>query len=351
MTDTQAATETIVVALNKLDRDPLNVRKTYTKEGIADMAATIRGDGYRILQNLIVRKGDKRGRFFVIAGGRRVAALNLLAELGEIAKDFVVECKERSAEDATEISLIENMQREAMHPVDEYEAYRVMSDSGKSVEDIAARFGTTETMVRKRLALGRVSPELLDLYRNEEMSFQQLTAFTVSDDHERQVEVWKSLPHHNRDGETIRDVLQGKAVKFNDKRIKFIGGIEAYEAAGGPVKRDLFDTRNSGFALDAALVEKLVAEKLEAEAETLRAEGWKWVEVVPTIPNEAHYMHRVYPTDIPLTDEEQAEEERLEDEHDELVAKIEAGEADDKAEPRIDAIQARLAGRCHVNLL
>lgn len=145
-----------------------------------------------------------------------------------------------------------------MHPVDEYEAYRVMSDSGKSVEDIAARFGTTETMVRKRLALGRVSPELLDLYRNEEMSFQQLTAFTVSDDHERQVEVWKSLPHHNRDGETIRDVLQGKAVKFNDKRIKFIGGIEAYEAAGGPVKRDLFDTRNSGFALDAALSKSLL---------------------------------------------------------------------------------------------
>ncbi|MCW5712818.1 hypothetical protein WMC41_31190 (plasmid) [Shinella yambaruensis] len=54
-------------------------------------------------------------------------------------------------------------------------------------------------------------------------------------------------------------------------------------------------------------------------------------------------MHRVYPTDIPLTDEEQAEEERLEDEHDELVAQIEAGEADDKAEPRIEAIQARLA--------
>ena len=159
MTETQAATETIVVALNKLDRDPLNVRKTYTKEGIADMAATIRGDGYRILQNLIVRKGDKRGRFFVIAGGRRVAALNLLAELGEIAKDFVVECKERNAEDATEISLIENTQREAMHPVDEYEAYRVMSDSGKSVEDIAARFGTTETMVRKRLALGREAPD------------------------------------------------------------------------------------------------------------------------------------------------------------------------------------------------
>ena len=268
-------TESFFVPLNKLDRDPKNVRKTYSKEGVAEMAATIRADGYRLLQNIIVRKGDKRGRFFVTAGERRRAALLFLADAGEISKDYPVECKERSEAEATEISIIENMQREAMHPVDEYEAYRVMAEDGKSVEDIAARFGTTETMVRKRQALGRVSPKLLELYRSEEMTFQQLTAFTVSDDHDRQVEVWNNLPSHNRTSDTIRDVLKGKAVKFNDKRIKFIGGIELYEAAGGPVKRDLFDTRNSGFALDAALVEKLVAEKLQAEAEAVRAEGWK----------------------------------------------------------------------------
>ena len=343
MTDTKTGTETIIVALNKLDRDPLNVRKTYSKEGIHEMAATIRADGYRILQNLVVRKGDKRGRFYVTAGGRRHAALDLLAELGEVAKDFGVECKERSGEDATEISLIENTQREAMHPVDEYEAFRVMADAGKSVEDIAARFGTTETMVRKRMALGRVSPLLLDLYRKEEISFQQLSAFTVSDDHERQVEVWNSLPSWNCDHRAIRAALQGEAVKATDKRMKFIGGLDAYEAAGGAVKRDLFDDQNGGYALDVALVEKLVADRLEAEAETVRGEGWKWVEVVPVIPNDAHRMHRVYPTDVPLTDEEQAEEERLEAEHDELVAQIEAGEANDEAEPRIETIQARLA--------
>jgi len=343
MTDTNTETETIIVALNKLDRDPLNVRKTYTKEGIQEMAATIRADGYRMLQNLVVRKGDKRGRFYVIAGGRRLAALELLAELGEIAKDFPVECKERSGEDATEISLIENLQREAMHPVDEYEAFRVMAEAGKSVEDIAARFGTTEIMVRKRMALGRVSPILLDLYRNEEMTFQQLSAFTVSDDHERQVEVWNSLPSWNCDQRAIRAALQGEAVKATDKRMKFIGGLDAYEAAGGVVKRDLFDEQNGGYALDVALVEKLVADRLEAEAETVRGEGWKWVEVVPVIPNEAHRMHRVYPSDVPLTPEELAEEERLEAEYDDLVVQIEAGEADEEAEPRLDAIQARLA--------
>lgn len=331
MTDTQAATETFLVPLNKLDADPKNVRKTYSKDGIAEMAATIRADGYRILQNIVVRKGEKRGRFFVTAGGRRLAALNLLAEAGEIAKDYPIECKERSGSDATEISLIENTSREAMHPVDEYEAFRVLADGGKPVEDIAARFGTTETMVRKRLALARVSPVLLNLYRNEEMSFQQLSAFTVSDDHAKQVEVWNSLPSWNRDSRSIKSALQSEAINANDKRIKFVGGIDVYETAGGAVKRDLFDEQNSGYALDVALVERLVVEKLEAEAEKLRADGWKWAECVSEFPQEAHYMSRVYPKDVPMTDEQQAELDRLEEENAEFADTGEVYDPDDLA--------------------
>ncbi|WP_323131138.1 ParB/RepB/Spo0J family partition protein [Sinorhizobium medicae] len=343
MTDTSTATETFFAPLNKLDSDPLNMRKTYTKEGIEEMAATIRTDGYRILQNLIVRKGDKRGRFYVIAGGRRLDALNLLAEAGEIAKDFAVECKERNAADATEISLIENMQREAMHPVDEYEAFRVMADAGKSVEDIAARFGTTEVMVRKRLALARVAPALLALFRSEDMSFQLLTAFTVCDDHEKQLEVWNSLPSYSRDARSIRAALQAEAVKATDKRMMFIGGIEVYETAGGAVKRDLFDTHNSGYALDVALVEKLVAERLEAEADKLRAEGWKWVECVSELPQAAHRMSRIYPQDVPMIDAQRAKLDALEEEYTEPAEQIEAGVADDEAEIRAEAIDVEMA--------
>ncbi|MFA1625677.1 hypothetical protein ACDY96_23760 [Rhizobium mongolense] len=87
----------------------------------------------RILQNIVVRKGDKRGRFFVTASDRRLAALNLLAEAGQIGNDYPIECKERSGVDATE-----NTSSEAMHPVEEYEAFRVLADGGKPVEDIAA---------------------------------------------------------------------------------------------------------------------------------------------------------------------------------------------------------------------
>ncbi|RVG79119.1 ParB N-terminal domain-containing protein [Sinorhizobium meliloti] len=341
-------TDIITVALSKLDADPRNVRKTYSAEGIEALAANIRADGYRLLQNLVVRKGAKKGRYFVVAGGRRLAALNLLAEAGEIAKDYPVECKEREGEIATEISLAENVMREEMHPVDQYEAFDALTKQGKEIADIAARFGTTETIVRKRLALARVSPILLQQFRDEDMSFAQLSAFTVSDDHERQVTVWNSLPSWNRDPHSIRRALTEEMIPATDKRVQFIGGLAAYEEAGGPVKRDLFDDRNAGYAVDAALVESLVAEKLEATAATLRAEGWKWVECSATAPGGYHAMKRHYPEAIPLSEDDQAALDAAEAKYDELAELIESGTADDEAEAkladveqRIDALNAR----------
>ncbi|MEY9103796.1 ParB family chromosome partitioning protein [Sinorhizobium fredii] len=344
-------TEIITIALNKLDADPKNVRKTYSAEGVEALAANIREDGYRLLQNLVVRKGDKKGRYFVTAGGRRLAALNLLAKAGEIAKDFPVECKEREGEIATEISLAENILREDMHPLDQYEAFDALAKQGKDVADIAARFGTTEIVIRKRLALARVSPVLLQLYRDEDMSFAQLSAFTVSDDHERQVTVWNALPSWNRDAQTIRRALTEEMIAATDKRVQFIGGLAAYEQAGGAVKRDLFDDRNAGYATDAALVEKLVAEKLEVTASNVRAEGWQWVECSATAPAGYHALKHHYPEAIALSEEDQAALDGAQTEYDELAELIENGVADDEAETklaevekRIDAFNARTEG-------
>jgi len=335
-------TEIIAIALNKLDADPKNVRKTYSAEGVEALAANIREDGYRLLQNLVVRKGDKKGRYYVTAGGRRLAALNLLAEAGEIAKDFAVECKERDGEIATEISLAENLMREDMHPLDQYEAFDALATQGKDVAAIAARFGTTETVVRKRLALARVSPVLLQLYRDEDMSFAQLSAFTVSDDHERQLTVWNALPSWNREAHSIRRALTEEMIAATDKRVQFIGGLAAYEQAGGAVKRDLFDDRNAGYAVDAALVEKLVAEKLEATAVSVRAEGWKWVECSATAPAGYHAMKRHYPEGIALSEEDQAALDAAQTEYDALAELIENGVADEEAETKLAEVEKRI---------
>ncbi|WP_296022518.1 ParB/RepB/Spo0J family partition protein [uncultured Agrobacterium sp.] len=341
MTNTNS--DIITIALDKLDRDPKNVRKTYRKEGIEELASNIRADGFRLLQNIVVRKGDKRGRFFVIAGERRRLALALLAEEGEIAKDFAVDARLRDEADATGISLAENIMREDMHPVDQYEAFKVLADDGLSIVDIAARFATTETIVRRRLALARVAPALLQLYRNEEMNLEQLSAFTISDDHEEQVRVWESLPSWNRNSYTIKAALRRDAIAPSDKRIRLIGGMDAYEQAGGEVKRDLFDERSQGYAVDVALVERLAAEKLEGLAADLTAEGWAWVDIRPEIDwRDLNGFGRVYPEQVERTEAEQAEVARLQEEHDELEGVVESGDGDEGTEARIAEIVARI---------
>jgi ParB family chromosome partitioning protein len=343
-TDIKAASETISVPLNKLSIDPKNVHagKVYNKQGIETLAASIRQDGYRLLADPIVRKAEKKGHYYVIAGGRRLTALNLLAELGEIEKNYPVQCKERSGEDALEVSLTENIEREAMDPVSQLRAFGRMVEDGKQPTDIAARFSVSEMTVRRRLALVKVAPALLDLYSKGEMNLSQLEAFTLTDDHEKQVDIWENLPYWQNGADSIRNAIKSAVVKPTDKRLKFIGGLVAYEAAGGAVRRDLFDDENSGFATDVALVEKLVADKLEQEAKTVRLAGWAWVECSNGYPSDTSGMRRVYPEEVPLSDEAQAELDRLNAEHEELAGLFEAGEATNADEARVEEIRKRV---------
>jgi ParB family transcriptional regulator, chromosome partitioning protein len=110
------------------------------------------------------------------------------------------------------------------------------------------------------------------------MNLEQLTAFTVTDDHVRQEEVWHSLGYDQSRRAILRALAEGQ-VSVGDRRAMFVG-IEAYEKAGGTVIRDLFDAEG-GYLTDAALLNLLVREKLQTVAETVMAEGWKWVEVDP----------------------------------------------------------------------
>ncbi|MCM2294801.1 ParB/RepB/Spo0J family partition protein [Allorhizobium sp. BGMRC 0089] len=330
----------ITVSLNKLQHDPLNVRKTYSEEAIADLAASIEANG--ILQNLVGRRAKAKGAYYVSAGGRRLRALLLLVKQGKLAADYPVLLREITEAEAQEMSLTENIMREGMNPADQFEAFRDLADKGKSIEEIAIRFGTTETIVKKRLALGRVAPELRDLFRKEEMNLETLSAFTITDDHEEQIRVWKSLPSHRRDGHSIRQALAGEVVRATDKRMKFIGGLDAYEAAGGQIKRDLFDV-NGGYAMDGALVDRLVAEKMAIEAESLKAAGWKWVDMPIEMDYQAYSKYgRIYPKSPTLSPEDQEKLARLSEQYDALAAIIEEGDGPDDVEMQLAQVEEQI---------
>jgi ParB family chromosome partitioning protein len=315
-----------MIPLNRLTPSPANVRKTGMGIGIDELAASIAAHG--LLQNLQVRPG-KGGKFEVVAGGRRLAALKLLAKQKALSKLAEIGCNVLDdGEDPVEIGLAENIIRLAMHPADQFDAFKAMADQGKGPEEIAARFGCTPAVVRQRLKLATVSPRLMDIYRAGEMNLDQLMAFTVSDDHAAQEAAWFDQPSHSPSG--IRRALTITQVEADDALALFVG-VEAYAAAGGPINRDLFQPEHEGYLTDPALLDRLAVAKLNTEAEAIRAEGWAWVEAMLHCDYATLRSYgRVAPEQQPLTDEQAQELDRFSGEYDALHA-----EHGDDPEPEI----------------
>ena len=291
---------------------PTNVRKTPPSAAEdAELKASIRARGLK--QNLVVHPAaGEKGVHAVTAGGRRLKALQELAAEGAIPADFRVPCLVEEPEAALETSLMENRIRAALSPADEFVAMAALIDRGETVEAIATRFGVSERHVRQRLRLGKLAPELLDAYRNGDISLDVVTAFTLGADHQAQLAVWHQLKDNSYIAPyTVRRLLTQTAIPLDSDLGLFVGSA-AYEAAGGTVTRDLFSADDEGFMDDAALVRRLALEKLEQKAIELRS-SWAWTRAMldPEYDFTAQY-HRVRPQPAELPAEIAGEIERIE---------------------------------------
>jgi len=264
------------IAVSRLEKSPLNARRTAAKVGMDELKASIFAHG--LMQNLVVTDaGD--GLYHVIAGGRRLEAIRSLQSEGKLPPDFTVPCQIVTEDYALEMSLAENTVRLAMHPADQFEAFAELIDKGHTAADVAQRFGIEESLVHKRMKLARVAPKLLQEYRNEALTLECLIAFTITDDHRRQLKVYKSLQEWQKDDPSaIRDVLTEKMVEAGSKLAQFVG-LDAYNAAGGASRADLFG--DEVYLENPQLLHKLAEEKLGGIRRELEAEGWGWIEINP----------------------------------------------------------------------
>jgi ParB family transcriptional regulator, chromosome partitioning protein len=270
------------IPIDRLQASARNVRRSGALH-VDDLVASIREHG--LLQNLIVATSATAGVFDVIAGSRRLTALQRLANAGDLPEGLAegVPCQviDVAGTDG-ELSLAENVIRAPMHPADQFEAFARLVDGGMSVADVAARFGVKPLFVEQRLRLSRVAGELVQLYRNGAMTLEQLEAFTVNDDHKAQLGYWRGNADTQwkvRPEEIRRGLAKGEVELARDPRGLLIGA-DALIAAGAQVRRDLFDS-TGGFTRDVKLLDKLAIARLEAAAEPVRAEGWSYVEVLP----------------------------------------------------------------------
>jgi ParB family chromosome partitioning protein len=333
------------IPLCQLQRSKINVRKTDRTAGIEELAASIEAHG--LLENLVVSPfGNTKGAdaiYDVVAGGRRHAALKLLAKRRKIASDFPVPCQVRKPNGSglAELSLAENVERLALHPADQFEAFARLQSEGQSAGDIAARFGLTQTLVVQRLKLAVVSPKLMAEYRKDVMTLEQLMAFTLSDDHVLQEEVWFDTGYAGMPPQEIRRHLTKAQVDGNDRRARFVG-TEAYEAAGGSIVRDLFDEGDEGYFSDSQLLDRIVTIKLGVEAQIVRQEGWKWVETaVETNYVQLAQFGRIKTIEKSLSAKDEKRLVRLGEKYEALVAALDEEEDPDKVN-ELDRVSANL---------
>jgi ParB family chromosome partitioning protein len=339
------------IPFNKLVLSQSNVRRVKAGVSIEDLAEDIARR--TLLQSLNVRpvldaEGVETGMFEIPAGGRRYRALERLVKQKRLAKTALVPCVVRdpsSEVSAEEDSLAENVQRLPLHPLDQFRAFKDLRGKGAGDEEIAARFFTTAAIVRQRLRLACVSERLLEVYAEDGMTLEQLMAFTVTDDHARQEQVWEALAHsHNEEPYYIRRQLTEGTVRAADRRALFVG-LEAYQNAGGTVTRDLFEQDDGGWLGDPALLARMASEKLAAEAEKIAGEGWKWIDVAVDFPyGHTHRLRALEGTAVELSSDEQATFDALTAEYEKLEADYEgAEELPDAIDARLGEIEAALA--------
>jgi ParB family chromosome partitioning protein len=184
-----------------------------------------------------------------------------------------------------------------------------MIDAGKGIEDAAARFGVSVLTVQRRLKLSVLSPKLLALYRQDGINLDQLMALAISDDHAVQERTWfDAQPWERTPAALRRKITAGEIEAAGHALVRFVG-IDTYEAAGGVVRRDLFDDEQCRYLSDPPLLQRLATEKLEALAEPVRQEGWAWAE--PRVELDAQALRQFSPCDHTLREPTPQERDEL----------------------------------------
>jgi len=264
------------VPLSALVKSPLNVRTIpYSVDSVRGLADSIESLG--LLQNLIVHTLAD-GQSGVAAGGRRLTALQLLAQEDRLAADHTVMVKRVSDDIAALASVAENEQRAAMHPAEQISGFRTLAEQGKTPAQIGDALGFGSRHVQRMLKLANLAPSLMDKLAQDELTVEQCQALCLEDDAARQVEVFESVKASwsNAPAHLIKRAITETEMRTDNAKFRFIGR-EAYEVAGGYVREDLFSQEDGDGTADSVLVERLVQEKLERIAlDIQQREGWAW---------------------------------------------------------------------------
>jgi ParB family chromosome partitioning protein len=167
------------LAINDIDRNPFQTRHVQDNEALEDLTDSIKAQG--VVQPIVVRPSEEDGRYVLIVGERRLHASK---RAGKTHIPAIV--RRVSAQQAAEMTVIENLQREDLSPLEQAEAFRVLSNKfNMTQQQIGERVGLSRASIANYLRLLKLPQDVLDLLAKKSINFAQAKELLKLDDNDR----------------------------------------------------------------------------------------------------------------------------------------------------------------------
>jgi len=191
--------------LNMIVPNPRQPRTRFPKEALQELAESIKSQG--VIEPVITRM--RNGKYELVAGERRLRAAKLagISAIPAIVKDF-------TDEQALELSLVENLQREDLNPMDEAEGYaRLSSEFGLTQEQIAARVGKDRSTVANMIRLLSLPKQIKESLRKGEITVGHARPLLTLEEADKQLYFWREIIKKNLSVRDTEILVTGKEEK------------------------------------------------------------------------------------------------------------------------------------------
>ena len=216
----------VEVSVGSIRPNPYQPRKSFDKDKLKELSESIKKHG--IIQPLIVRK--KGLNYELVAGERRLRAAKLakLQTVPVLVRDY-------DEKQMRELSLVENIQRHDLNPLEEAKAIReLMKQCDYTQAQAAERLGRSRAAVANLLRMLNLPEELQAMVAEERVTAGQVRPLLALADRAQQLKVGKALAEHGWSARTVEEVVktikEGKALQVLDERVVIL------DKNGKPVK-------------------------------------------------------------------------------------------------------------------
>lgn len=209
--------EVVRLAIDRIDENPYQTRTKFEEKALMELAQSIRTQG--VLQPIVVRPGAD-GYFKLILGERRLRAARLagMEEIPAIVKRV-------SEQQAAEMTIVENLQRQDLNCVDQATAFANLSTEFKlTQEQIGARVGMSRESVSNYMRLLTLSEGIIGALQKGTLTYSHARALLMVQDTARRWTIAKKVIEEKMSVARLEDLVQGMVLPRESSRSRESGG-------------------------------------------------------------------------------------------------------------------------------